>query len=423
MLIVLVGRVEEWVPGLTGLPLAKVAFLFAALYSYRYRHTLAPVRIASLRIGRPSIAFLALSILTIIISIYKSATLQWIQVVAVLLVTFVVLVKITQTIQGVERMMLGLAASALLLSLGVLINYTGGRAHINDNFDPNDVAYSLDTLLPIVMAVGVAHSKYLKWLAYGVAVVIACAILLTGSLGGAIGFGVVLVALIVYPISLSKTGELRKFALGSMILKISLILILAVAVWGVLPTATKARLSELQDLQHNYNAGEGKTSRLVIWETQIRLAVERPIGYGMGTAAAADGRLGGGAYFTSHNSFVEAFIELGALGLWLFLYTYYITWKELGVVLRKPHQTFIVRDGSKAHLYARGLRIALIGNAVAGFFLSEAYSATIWMTVAVCAALVHVATNAPSTAIRNSRPVKRALRIKRSAQIGGQRER
>lgn len=99
-------------------------------------------------------------------------------------------------------------------------------------------------------------------------------------------------------------------------------------------------------------------------------------------------------------------------------------------MLRKPRTPANARDGPKALLYARGLHIALIGNAVAGFFLSEAYSATIWMTVAVCTAFVRVATNesiaATSEAIvemRKSRALKRALRMTRSAKAGGRRER
>lgn len=430
MLVVLVGRVEEWVPGLVNLPLAKVAFLLTVFYAYRDRRMLLPVRLASLRIARPCFAFFTLAIFSIIFSIYRSATLAWIQTTVILLITIVVLLKITQTLPQVERLILALAASAILLSLGVVLNYKGGRAHINGNFDPNDVAYSLDTILPIVMAVGAAHSKRLKWAAYGVAVIIACAILLTGSLGGAIGFGVVVLAMIVYPISATARGELKRFALIGAISKVALIVMLGAATWNYLPTATRDRLTGLGDLQNNYNAGESKTSRLVIWRTQITLAVERPIGYGMGTAAAADGRLGGGAYFTSHNSSVEAFIELGVLGLGLFWYTYYISWRELGTVLRKPPPCLADREGLKALLYARGLRVALIGNFAAGFFLSEAYSSTMWMTVAVCAAFVRVVSNEqgivtpqPFAPEKKWRATKRAPRMTHPDRIGGPDER
>ncbi|HJS89967.1 MAG TPA: O-antigen ligase family protein [Steroidobacteraceae bacterium] len=400
----MVGQVEKWVPGLVGLPLAKATFLLTAFYTYRARQTLVPVRVSSLPIARPFLAFIWLAILSIIFSIYKSNTLKWSESAAILLIAFVVLVKITQTMRAVERMTVALAASAALLSLGVLLNYKGGRAHINNNFDPNDVAYCLDTLLPIVIAVGAAaQSKRMKWIAYGLAPVVGCAVLLTGSLGGVLGLGVVLVAVITYPIGLSKARELRKFALARLLVQVSIIAILGVPIWAHLPQATRSRLFELSDLQHNYNMGDSKTSRLVIWRTQAKLAIERPIGYGLGSAPTADGLLGGGAYFTSHDSSLQAFIELGALGLFLFLYAYYITWKELGAVLKKPPQPLLEPDSTKMLLYARGFRIALMGNIVAGLFLSEAYSSCMWMTVAVCTAFVNVSTAKSTEGNRTAR--------------------
>jgi O-antigen ligase len=391
MVVVMVGKVTEWVPGLTGVPLAKIAFLFVVLYAYRERHTLVPVRMLSLRIAKPAIAFLVLAILSVSFSIYRSNTLIASQAMIVYLIAFIVLVKITQSPREVELMLLALAASAVSLAAGVIFNYRGGRAHINGNFDPNDIAYNLDTLLPVVIALGMAHSKRMKWSAWGIALIMVLAILLTGSLGGTIGLGVVIISIVVYPISLSKTGELRGFTLRSTILKLALIALLGIVIWGNLPPATQARLSGLQDLQNNYNAGDSNASRLVLWRRHIELALQRPIGYGMGSAPAADGRAGG-QYRTSHNSSVQAFIELGALGLVLFWSTYYITWTQLGRVTRGAHPRLSGQESSKARLYARALRIALVGNIAAGFFLSEAYSPCIWMLVAVCASFVRIAT-------------------------------
>jgi hypothetical protein len=57
------------------------------------------------------------------------------------------------------------------------------------------------------------------------------------------------------------------------------------------------------------------------------------------------------------------------------------------------------KESSQVALYARAFRIALAGNLAAGFFLSQAYSASLWMTVAVCAAFVRIASrNVPATA-------------------------
>ena len=107
-LAVLVGKAAEWVPGMTGIPSVKIAFIFTALYAYRARAHLSRVRVRSLRIARPAIAFLILSILSIFFSIYKSFTLLSIQISIIYLLSFTVLIKITQTQRDVERLRLRL---------------------------------------------------------------------------------------------------------------------------------------------------------------------------------------------------------------------------------------------------------------------------------------------------------------------------
>ena len=394
LLIVMVGKVTEWVPGISGLPLAKVAFLFVVIFTARVWHKLVPVRVISLRIAKPAIAFLILSIVSVFFSIYKSNTLITSEASVIMLVTFVMLVKITQTTHDVERMLLALVGSAVSLTAGVLLNYSGGRAHINDNFDPNDIAYVLDTLLPVVIAYGAAHSKRWKWAGYGLALLMILAILLTGSRGGVIGLGVVVLGLFAYPLRFASSGELRGFAPVGLVVKLACVALLGGAVWGNLPADTQERLATLVDLTHDYNADPHlNQSRTVLWRRDIELALRRPIGYGLGSAPAADGHAGG-QYLTAHNSLVQAFLELGALGLVLFVWSYVISWKELGKISRTGVQKSVDRERAKAALYARALRMGLIGNFTAGFFLSEAYSPCLWMVLAICAALVHITTMA-----------------------------
>lgn len=390
LIIVMIGKVTEWLPGISGLPLAKVAFMFVVIFTARVWQKLVPVRVTSLRIAKPSIAFLVLSILSVFFSIYKSYTLIECEASAIVLVTFVVLVKITQTMRDVERMLLALVLSASSLTAGVLFNFGGGRAHINDNFDPNDIAYVLDTLVPVVIALGAPRSRRRRWLGYPLALMTVLAILLTGSRGGVIGLGVVGLALAAYPLSFHKTGQLRGFSPGGMIVKLAFVALLGLVIWGGLPGATRERLATLADLKHDYNAGQSNASRTVLWRRDIELAVKRPIGYGLGSASAADGRAGG-QYRTSHNSFVQAFLELGVLGLVLFVASYVVTSRELGKIsLRGQHQS-VDPDTAKAALYARALRIALLGNVASGFFLSEAYSPCLWIIVAICASFVRIA--------------------------------
>jgi O-antigen ligase len=398
-LAVMVGKAAEWVPGITGIPLVKITFICTALFAYRARRAFVPVRVRSLRIARPAVAFLTLSIVSVFFSIYKSFTLVAIQVSIIYLLSFIILIKITQTQRDVERLLIALAIAGVSLSVGLLFFYSGGRAHINNYLDPNDIAYELDTLLPLALALRGGRSRLRRLLINLAALGMVLAILLTGSRGGALGLGVVLIAITAYPLDSAKNGELKRFAPAGMLVRCALTAAMGVAVWGHLPAESQERLLTLLDLKHDYNADPTlNSSRTVLWRRDIISGLERPIGYGMGTAPVVDGR-NGGQYRTAHNSLVQAFVELGALGLWLYLATYYVTWKELGRIAAARRQKVPDKESTQVALYARAFRIALAGNLAAGFFLSQAYSASLWMTVAVCAAFVRIASqNTPAPA-------------------------
>jgi len=400
-LAVLVGKAAEWVPGMTGIPLVRIAFILTAVFAYLARRAFVPVRVRSLRIARPAIAFLSLSILSVFFSIYKSLSLVAIQVSIIYLLSFIVLIKITQTQRDVERLLIALAIAGVSLSFGLLLFYNGGRAHINNYLDPNDIAYELDTLLPLALALRGGRSRLRRLLINLAAMGMVLAILLTGSRGGALGLGVVLIAITAYPLDSARTGELKRFNPAGMLVRCALIAVMGVGVWGHLPAESQERLLTLLDLKHDYNADPTlNASRTVLWRRDITLALERPIGYGMGSASVVDGR-NGGQYRTAHNSLVQAFVELGALGLWLYLATYYVTWKELGRIAAAWRQKVPDKESAQVALYARAFRIALAGNLAAGFFLSQAYSASLWMTVAVCAAFVRIASQSTPASVNS----------------------
>src|SRR5579863_175197 len=75
LLVIMIGKVGDWVPLISGLPVLKIAFVLAALYVNRVNVAYAPVRVRSLTIARLAIAFLILSIVSVFFSIYKSNTL------------------------------------------------------------------------------------------------------------------------------------------------------------------------------------------------------------------------------------------------------------------------------------------------------------------------------------------------------------
>src|SRR5215469_3415888 len=392
LLAVMVGQSAMWVPWLTGLPLVKIAFVFAAIRLYRVRGSLVPVRVRSLKIAQPAIAFLTLSVVSIVFSVYRSNTLIASQASIIYLCAMILLVRTTWNERDLERLLFGLAAGAASLTVGVLLNYHGGRATINENFDPNDIAYNLDTLLPIVLALRVGRSRMGRLLLNSLALGMILAVLLTGSRGGAIGLGVVLVLVTAFPMDQMPDGTLRKFSMRGLLARGALVGLAGLALWGALPGVIQERLQTLTDLGNDYNADPtSNAARTVIWRRDLMLALERPIGYGLGSAPTVDWQHGG-QYRTAHNSLVQAFLELGVLGLLLYVYCYYICWRELRRLARRGYLHRPDDPKTRAALYARALAVALAGNLAAGFFLSQAYSEALWMIVAVCAAFVRIET-------------------------------
>jgi O-antigen ligase len=395
MIMLMVGKVSELVPGLLPIPLVKIAFLFAAISAYRNRAALAAVRVRSLRIARPAIAFMTLAVLSVLFSIYKSQTLIGSQLIIILLLSMTLLLKVTQTLRDVERLLAGFAGAAACLCVGLLVNYHGGRAAINENFDSNAIAYALDTALPIVLALRARQSRLGRLVMSGLALIMVLSVLLTGSRGGALGLGVVVAAVLAFPLSRDRNGALKRFSLARSLVKFTILMAAVALAWGFLPADTQARMATLVNLQKDYSADPNlKGSRWAIWQRDVGMALERPIGYGLGSAEAVDG-LGGGQYRAAHNCLVQVFVELGALGLLLYLYTYYTAWKQLG---RIPLHSSPGDYGARTSLYARAICVALAGNLVAGFFLSEAYSPALWMLVATAAALVRITVPAAGTA-------------------------
>jgi O-antigen ligase len=385
---VVVGKFSEWVPGLANVPLAKIVIVITAVLAWRARDSLLPVRLWSLRGAPPALAFLGLALISFVFSVYKSETLSESYGIAVCLLSFVVLVKITQSARDVRRLLWALCLAAGALALAVVFTYSSGRARINENFDPNDLAYGLVTLLPVMRALAATVKRGAIFL-HGLTIAAVIAILLTGSRGGAIGLGMVALLLVAFPLSFNKSGELKGFRIGRLIAAVCLITAIGVALWSHLPADSRAQLSTLGDLQNDYNVGDPRGGRLAIWTRDSAAVWRRPIGYGLGSFGYVDGKMGG-SYRAPHNSFLEALVELGVLGLILFCATYVITIRQLGRVSGMGRRAAPEGDRAALCLYARALRIGLIGNIVCGFFLSQAYAPLLWVLVAVCVALVRV---------------------------------
>jgi O-antigen ligase len=395
LVVMLIGRPAEWIPGLGFIPVTRIVFLIAAIYAFRVAASLSPVRLMSLPQLKCAMFFLALAVFSITFSIYKSNTLAFIPGPIVLLLSITLLVKAIPSVADAERIFIAMVISAIALTIGTLLAYQGGRAEIgteNTSYDPNDLSYVLITTLPIAAALYTVSSGLKKMLLMGGIVAMLLTMVLTGSRGGYIALFLVAMLFTFKPIALAKDGRLREVRFGSAFVRILALVIVLSLAWVVAPPEIKSRMMTLVDIGSDYNSNmSDNSSRLVIWKRHALATFDRPTGFGLGSANTVDG-LYGGLYKTTHNTVVQAMVELGFLGLFLLLGAYYFSWRDLRIAeaFSKKSPEPLTPEQLRIALYSRAFRMSLVGNLASGFFLSQAYGPMLWVTIAMCGVLVYL---------------------------------
>src|SRR4029077_638825 len=89
---------------------------------------------------------------------------------------------------------------------------------------------------------------------------------------------------------------------------------------------------------------ENKTGRSGIWKRNFQAALRRPVGYGIDSFQMVDLR-NGGMFKAPHNSYLQVLVELGFLGLWLFVRMYLLSW----AALQRVRQSLLAAAPSDEH--------------------------------------------------------------------------
>jgi O-antigen ligase len=220
---------------------------------------------------------------------------------------------------------------------------------------------------------------------FGIAAVLVVGVLLTSSRGGMLALVAVLALMALDNGRLPEveTADKRRRSRAPAILG-ALVggALIATAVWSQLPAETRQRLSSVFSLESDYNMS-AQTGRVQIWKRGMRALGERPVGYGVDTYGMVDLRFGG-KMFTAHNALVQISVELGVLGVILYVVILFRVWFGLSKV-RKIMAQSQLRDTEQIEqaTFCRMLQLSLIGNVIAGMFLSSAYFMVHWTTLAL----------------------------------------
>jgi O-antigen ligase len=402
--VIAVARVTELIPFAHSLPLAKVAFAIVLIAAFKGRGGVSTVRLWSIDLARALAAFAILVLASLVFSVWISNSFAFITGPFVTLVLgFFVAVKMLTRWCDILIVLKAFAVAGLILAAEALAGYSGGRAVVESSYDTNDLAYVLMGVLPITLAFGVIKSGAARVFWYCIAAFIASAGLLTQSRGGLLALAAIVIALVLKPLRRPAAAARPRF-LGGVLPRALLAALLSVTAWTQLPADAQHRLGLLFSLKDDYNTNLSEEGgRSAIWKRNVIAGLKRPIGYGVETFEFVDYK-SGGRYKAAHNSVIEVFVELGVLGLVLWLRLWFLSWRSLAPPASAVDESESAAAGQRRReqvVMAQALRLSLIALFIAGFFLSQAYSLILWQLFAVCAAIgVLFGTHAKAVAAR-----------------------
>lgn len=401
-LLISVAKIGDVYPILGQLHLGKLAIAVALIAWLSNAALASRVPFFAVPTARYASWLMALAVLTLPFAIYKSHSLQaFVQPILVVATAFVLMIKMHRDWRSLRVTMWVLVACGAFLAFMALLSYAGGRAEVRSQYyDTNGLAYLLVTLLPIALCFSATSSGLRRAVYALITVAFVVTILLTSSRGGFLGLLGAALVIVVQPVA--ETSAKAKARGSRFVARAVMVAVAGLIIWTQLPDASRERLATVLSLSGDYNMDESnKHGRVAIWKRNLKAALHRPIGYGIESFNTVD-LMYGGKYRSAHNSVLQIIVELGVLGLIVFLRLYWIAWRELGAIGKRDAPGARQDPESIEHrVFARGLRATLVANFIAGFFLSMAYSNILWSVFAVIGVLIALSKNPSPEPVRS----------------------
>jgi O-antigen ligase len=369
------ARPEEWIPGLSNAPLAKIAGLFVLL------GLIFSLRQIRQRLPREAI-FLVLLVGQLFLSsalspVWRGGAFQLtLNFAKVLMVVLVVGAAVT-TVGRLKVLIFTQAASVAAIAavaiwkgrliLGRLEGLFGGGYS-----DPNDLALAIVMSLPLCLALLFLSKKWLMKVFWSISLlVMTYAVLRTGSRGGFLALTAV-AAVCLWEFAIRGR---RPYLLGLTILAG---LILWQFAGGMVMGRFKGTLNADEDTAAAYGSAQ---ARQQLFRRSVEVTKEHPLfGVGPGNFDQVSG-----LWHTTHNSFTLMSAEGGLPALVLYFLVLFCGFKNLRAIKR------LAPRRRESRLLAGALFASLVGYAVGSVFLSVAYAFFPYILVAYTTALLSIA--------------------------------
>jgi len=398
--LVAVGRVGEIVPGLSGIPLVKVALgiaIIGLMSGWKALPTLPPAAVPPVR---NAAWLMVIAIVSVPFSFWIGPSVAFLyQILPVLLVAMIMFCKLSGHWMSLRTVLLAMCCAGAALGLTALSGYVGGRIEVASMYDTNDLAYVLVTLYPLTLGFALtANTKKRRLIFFGLAGAFIVSILLTSSRGGLLGLTAATALVVLHTGSIPDPGadaakKAKKKRLSRIFASLIAVVCAGLVTWPMLPAETRQRLSSVLALGNDYNLNpDDDTGRTQIWKRNLNALKGRPLGFGVNSFRMVDLKHGG-RMLAPHSSLVQVAVELGVLGFILYLRMYYLVFRGLGRA-RKVLEDLAAPslENRQQAVFCRMLQACLIGNFVSGAFLSMAYVVVLWSTMGLalgCIALIY----------------------------------
>lgn len=381
-LIITGGRLHELFPILqhSPIPLGDLTGGGALISFLIESHSRGLGKITLFKEEKYVLGLLILGVITIPASVWPGHSLQFItNSYLKTLVLFFLMALALRDANDLRKMVWASIISAFLISL---VSVTTGITHhqtVTGMYDPNDLALVMVCALPFVIYF-FKEVHGLKKIFLGTCfVLILMTIIMSVSRGGFIG----LIAMGGYFFKRSPR-KVKAFSLIVIVLAI-------VSIAQFAPSSYWDRISTIWNPQTE--ADEKGGGRTEVWEKGLKIFGANPIlGVGINNFTTAYGLSLNtpGKWSATHNSFMQIGVELGIIGLSLFLFL------TLGTVLRMRRLQKLWQDKQELKDFiwlTHAIETGMVGYIVCGFFLSQAYFDYLYFMLGLSVAMQRIAMN------------------------------
>jgi len=355
-MVVYFARPEDWIPGLAGVPLAKIAgivILLALVFSFGNIRWNMPLEIACL-----SLLVVQLWLAAVFSPVWKGGAVNTMLDFSKVLPLVIVIYGVVRSINRLRGILFVQGASFAVIAIINIVNQhtTGGRLQgASASFgNSNDLALLIDLSLPLCLALALTTRSYWKKSAWTVAMLaMIYAVFLTASRGGAIAL---LVAALVCLWQLGVKN--RRFYV------LLLVPVAVMVIWLISGNALRNRF-EQTTFNHNHGteASESSEQRKELLIQSLTVTAQHPLfGVGPGNFVIVSG-----VWRVTHNSYTQMSAEGGIPAFLLYVLILWRGVTNLREVRRYP------RTKNRIWIFAMALEASLAAYLVGSFFLSQAY--------------------------------------------------